>query len=388
MVQFPQPVYITEVRIIPLGARVQADFPGGVRLGATNPSKFHIHLFVNDLSKPGASSFENLGDFEYNQNDCINIQCSAETSPTSRQIPTDGLAIRGSYTTITLAVYGLLAKDEITNQQISSPTPPVLAADDLAAVRTNDDKNDENALNNSVPVDLSQVSDEHDPKATPDHVSNDINVEAGHISVKTNSTESTRKYTEDWIASTGNNADANASAIDAKSPNTDNWNAEDELNRTTTSITSISSMQSLSPESQKRKREASPEYRRHRGVLDKKISKTKEYVASRASPTTPTSRSCRASTPDFTSTPTMSEPRRPRTPESLASDDFGRSVKNAKSPSAGIAGTPENANTTISSAGPNDDEMSQGKFDCIIAAQRFRCRVYQFLKHSHSTNSR
>lgn len=31
--QFPKPVYISEVRIIPLGARVQADFPGGVRLG-------------------------------------------------------------------------------------------------------------------------------------------------------------------------------------------------------------------------------------------------------------------------------------------------------------------------------------------------------------------
>lgn len=33
LVQFPKPVYISEVRIIPLGARVQADFPGGVRLG-------------------------------------------------------------------------------------------------------------------------------------------------------------------------------------------------------------------------------------------------------------------------------------------------------------------------------------------------------------------
>lgn len=33
LVQFPKPVFISEVRIIPLGARVQADFPGGVRLG-------------------------------------------------------------------------------------------------------------------------------------------------------------------------------------------------------------------------------------------------------------------------------------------------------------------------------------------------------------------
>lgn len=28
LVQFPSPVYISEIRIIPLGARVQADFPG------------------------------------------------------------------------------------------------------------------------------------------------------------------------------------------------------------------------------------------------------------------------------------------------------------------------------------------------------------------------
>lgn len=53
LVQFPKPVYITELRIIPLGARVEADFPGGVRLGATNPSSFEIDFFVNDLTKPG-----------------------------------------------------------------------------------------------------------------------------------------------------------------------------------------------------------------------------------------------------------------------------------------------------------------------------------------------
>lgn len=362
LVQFPQPVYITEVRIIPLGARVQADFPGGVRLGATNPSKFHIHLFVNDLSKPGASAFENLDDFEYNQNDCISIQCSAETSPTTRRIPTDGLAIRGSYTTITLAIYGLLAKDEIINQPITSPTPPVVAVDDAA--RTNDDKTDENALNNSAPVDLSLLSDELDPKSTSDHIGNDINAKAGTIPVKTNSTESTqRKYTEAWVASTGNNADPNASNIDAKSPDADNWNADDDLNKTATSITSISSVHSLSPESQKRKREPSPEYRHHRGVLDKKISKTKEYVASRASPTTPTSRSARACSPDFTSTPTMSE-RRPRTPDSLVScEEMGRSARGAHSPTSGGADKAGNANVTLSSMGHNqvDDETSQGK---------------------------
>lgn len=117
--QFPKPVYITEVRIIPLGARVQADFPGGVRLGATNPSKFHIEFFVNDLGKPGASTFECLGDFDYNQNDCIHLECVPE-DPAVRQIPTDGLVLRGWYTTITLAVYGKLTK-AITEPIVAVP---------------------------------------------------------------------------------------------------------------------------------------------------------------------------------------------------------------------------------------------------------------------------
>ena len=94
LVQFPKPVYVTEVRIIPLGARVQADFPGGVRLGATNPSMFQIEFFVNDLGKPGASTFETLGSFEYNQNGCINLECVP--NDTIRKVPTDGLVLRGT----------------------------------------------------------------------------------------------------------------------------------------------------------------------------------------------------------------------------------------------------------------------------------------------------
>jgi len=57
-------VIVEEVRVIPLGARVQANFPGGVRLGATNPAQFNLEFFVNDLSKSGASTFESLGILE------------------------------------------------------------------------------------------------------------------------------------------------------------------------------------------------------------------------------------------------------------------------------------------------------------------------------------
>lgn len=123
LVQFPKPVYITEVRIIPLGARVKADFAGGDRLGATNPSKFNIEFFVNDLGKPG-SSFESLGNLEYNQNDCIHLDCVKKDV---RQIPTDGLVLRGWYTTITLAVYGTLTNGitESPQEEVLVPPPVV-----------------------------------------------------------------------------------------------------------------------------------------------------------------------------------------------------------------------------------------------------------------------
>ncbi|XP_023247818.1 protein virilizer [Copidosoma floridanum] len=123
LVQFPKPVYISEVRIIPLGARVQADFPGGVRLGATNPSQFEIEFFVNDLSKPGASTFESLGGLEYKQNVHIQLECDR------KHLPTDGLVLRGWYTTITLAVYGSLTKSLSNPQEIpaSAAQPPPCA---------------------------------------------------------------------------------------------------------------------------------------------------------------------------------------------------------------------------------------------------------------------
>uniref|UniRef100_A0A182K2F4 Virilizer N-terminal domain-containing protein n=1 Tax=Anopheles christyi TaxID=43041 RepID=A0A182K2F4_9DIPT len=133
LVQFPKPVYITEVRIIPLGARVHADFPGGVRLGATNPSNFHIQLYVNDLGKPGAPIFESLGELEYNQNNCIHLQCSGGpgvgTGPGEefvRRIPTDGLVLKGWYTTMTLAVYGILTTniaEPIVSPRETTPQP-------------------------------------------------------------------------------------------------------------------------------------------------------------------------------------------------------------------------------------------------------------------------
>ncbi|XP_074598206.1 VIR_N domain-containing protein isoform X2 [Brevipalpus obovatus] len=98
--QFPNPVIISEIRIIPLGAKVEADFPGGVRLGATNPSSFSLDIYMNDLGRPFLSTFSDVGRFNYKQN--VNIQFILK-----ERRPTDGLLIKGCFRTITLAIFGV-----------------------------------------------------------------------------------------------------------------------------------------------------------------------------------------------------------------------------------------------------------------------------------------
>jgi len=88
LVQFPSPVYVQEVRVIPLGARVSANFAGGVRLGATNPAKFDLEFFVNNLRASGASTFESLGLLQYSSSHgpiCLE---------SSKAVATDGLVLR------------------------------------------------------------------------------------------------------------------------------------------------------------------------------------------------------------------------------------------------------------------------------------------------------
>ena len=41
---------------------------------ATNPSQFEIDFFVNDLSKRGAATFEQVGQFQYKQKGPINLE--------------------------------------------------------------------------------------------------------------------------------------------------------------------------------------------------------------------------------------------------------------------------------------------------------------------------
>lgn len=398
------------MRIIPLGARVQADFPGGVRLGATNPSKFQIELFVNDLAKPGASTFECLGNFEYNQNDCINLQCatSSDRSKSIRQIPTDGLVLRGWYTTITLAVYGSVAKDGIAEQQISSPPPPPILVEPITGVLTT------NIVPIAIGANVADVKIEQSLELDWHHSERDGKdlttvsfAKAGGASFYSdelntsqlqqpttpqtpNQKDSARQYTENWVAAAGASTSVTGnSSIRAKSPDIESWDADDDLNKTTTSISSPrSNRRSRSPPDTRRSKRdwsKSPEYRRRRpydrGVLDKKLLKTREYESARRSPPLPLTRMPRTPSPEILHSPSTS--RRPRTPERRLSDDFSKHKFYSKSVQSPQSVTEEtdviNASDPVSSLAPtepDDEAMSQGNAQTILLFYKIRILLF------------
>jgi protein virilizer len=168
LVQFPNPVYIEEIRIIPLGARVAAQFPGGSnRLGATNPSQFDIEFYVNDLSVEFASTFEPLGKFSYNQNECINLECKPQDG--TRKIPTDGLVLKGCYNTITLAVYGNIitygTMSKIQNNNMSNTGNNNNAVQESSNDEANESENGEiyNSYHNHALNDFQDQNSSCDP---------------------------------------------------------------------------------------------------------------------------------------------------------------------------------------------------------------------------------
>uniref|UniRef100_A0A6G1SEV5 Protein virilizer n=1 Tax=Aceria tosichella TaxID=561515 RepID=A0A6G1SEV5_9ACAR len=120
LVQFPSPVIIDLIKIVPLGQPIEANIPGNVRLGATNPSKCELEFFINDLNKQDAHTMTDLGKFHCSDKD------TDFTPPL--QIQTDGLLLRGSYRTLTLAIFGQIVvfdeKAEDDQAILSAASPP------------------------------------------------------------------------------------------------------------------------------------------------------------------------------------------------------------------------------------------------------------------------
>lgn len=71
----------------------------GIR--ATNPSELDLEFYYNDLQVPSKSAFTLLQNFSFNDKCRIHLTVDPED-----QVITDGLIVRGVYSTITLAVYG------------------------------------------------------------------------------------------------------------------------------------------------------------------------------------------------------------------------------------------------------------------------------------------
>ncbi len=150
LVQFPNPVIVDEVRVIPLGARVEANFPGGVRLGATNPTQFQLDLYVNALATPGVPTFQSLGTLHYNHKERIQLKMSKE-------VATDGLVLHGMYNAITLAVYGTALQE--TAAEIAARAAAAAAAAAASA----------NADDGRLAASASAAVMNHESKPPPSH---------------------------------------------------------------------------------------------------------------------------------------------------------------------------------------------------------------------------
>ncbi|XP_075069911.1 protein virilizer homolog isoform X2 [Mixophyes fleayi] len=117
VVRFPCVVYVTEVRVIPPGARGHGSLPDSRAYGETSPHTFHLDLFFNNVNKPSATVFDRLGSLEYDENSSIIFRPNAKVN-------TDGLVLKGWYNCLTLAVYGSVDRVIIKHERDSPPPPP------------------------------------------------------------------------------------------------------------------------------------------------------------------------------------------------------------------------------------------------------------------------
>ncbi|KAM9724411.1 protein virilizer homolog isoform 3-T3 [Menidia menidia] len=116
VVRFPCGVLITEVRVIPPGIKAHSNLPDNRAFGETSPHAFQLELFFNNVTKPNCPTFHRLGSLEYDENKSIVFRPSGKVN-------TDGLVLRGWYTSLTLAVYGTTERPH-GHDQCSPPPPP------------------------------------------------------------------------------------------------------------------------------------------------------------------------------------------------------------------------------------------------------------------------
>ncbi|KAK7886771.1 hypothetical protein WMY93_026392 [Mugilogobius chulae] len=114
VVRFPCGVLITEVRVIPPGLKAHTNLPDNRAFGETSPHAFQLEIFFNNVTKPNCSTFHRLGSLEYDENKSIVFRPSGKVN-------TDGLVLRGWYTSLTVAVYGTAEQWEKDEHYNGSP---------------------------------------------------------------------------------------------------------------------------------------------------------------------------------------------------------------------------------------------------------------------------
>uniref|UniRef100_A0A8C9T419 Vir like m6A methyltransferase associated n=1 Tax=Scleropages formosus TaxID=113540 RepID=A0A8C9T419_SCLFO len=117
VVRFPYGVLITEVRVIPPGIKAHSSLPDSRAFGETSPHAFQLDLFFNNVAKPSAPVFDRLGSLEYDENKSIVFRPNGKVN-------TDGLVLRGWYTSLTLAVYGTAERSHGLDRDSPPPPPP------------------------------------------------------------------------------------------------------------------------------------------------------------------------------------------------------------------------------------------------------------------------
>ncbi|XP_028392294.1 protein virilizer homolog isoform X2 [Dendronephthya gigantea] len=96
LVSFPRPVCISEVRVIPRGGRPHLAID---RVGETHPSSFKLELFIRNLNKCQAVTFDKLGVLDFHEVMNYNLTTQSESA-------TDVVVLRGWYTKLTVCLYG------------------------------------------------------------------------------------------------------------------------------------------------------------------------------------------------------------------------------------------------------------------------------------------
>uniref|UniRef100_A0A8C8JMJ3 Virilizer N-terminal domain-containing protein n=1 Tax=Oncorhynchus tshawytscha TaxID=74940 RepID=A0A8C8JMJ3_ONCTS len=108
VVRFPCGVLITEVRVIPPGIKAHTSLPSTVACSTTNGNVIILSLFLS-LSRPYS--------FEYDENKSIVFRPNGKVN-------TDGLVLRGWYTSLTVAVYGTAERSHGHDRDSPPPPPP------------------------------------------------------------------------------------------------------------------------------------------------------------------------------------------------------------------------------------------------------------------------